>query len=387
MRTAHHVGAAWPRTSRVSRRSALRQRGERPARNGRRLRPSAPGRRGPRCRGERGGQVDVGDEPFHRQGPPLRKRVVAHDERHADRLLVGLGLGGQTVLAPEVAVVRRKDHDRVPKRSLPTEGVHDAPDHLVDGQERLQLPPSEPLGAEPEVPGPGTNPGRLVGDVPLPVAGRSPGRQVAEGPGVPPRWLGRLVWRIRGEHEEERPPGPAHEPHRLVGQPVGRVDGADCRPRLEPAVHVEPVVVVAGVRERDPAIPPRRHVRAVRVAVQVLPHVGRPVAGGAQPRRDRHAVSKRGEAAVRRPVRKDARRVRVAAGEDGDTAGAAERVGGERISEVDSMADQPVRHVRHRRERVPALVVGQDDDDVGARERGSRKAEEDDERDQSHEGA
>ena len=128
---------------------------------------------------------------------------------------------------------------------------------------------------------------------------------------------------------------------------------------------------VADRLERDPPVPAGRH--AASIGVQVLPEEAGVVPARLEPGCDRRvlvaALLEFERAAVRRVVVVDLGRVGVVAGEDAGAAGAAQRVRDERVGKRHAVLDQERLHVRHRPQRVPALVVGQDHDHVRARGR------------------
>jgi hypothetical protein len=70
--------------------------------------------------------VDV-ERDFRRLRPRLDQLRVAHQQRHADRLLVRRALVGKAMLAPEVAVVAGEDDDRVVGELLLIERFEDRP--------------------------------------------------------------------------------------------------------------------------------------------------------------------------------------------------------------------------------------------------------------------
>ena len=211
----------------------------------------------------------------------------------------------------------------------------------------------------------------LVRDVGLVVGRRTPLRDVAER--SVERGLGRrgVVRRGRRELGEHRLVlgRRQDEPLRGVAQHRGRVVGRRILPvELGLAVHREPVRVVARVHEGDPSIPPRRDVPAQRIAligVDVLAEQAGAIASVVHPRGQRRGIVERGERAVRRGLPVDARGVRVVAREDARPARTTQRVRHERMGERDAAAHQFLLHHRHRVERVPALVVGDDQQHVG----------------------
>ena len=203
------------------------------------------------------------------------------------------------------------------------------------------------------------------------------------------RHLGGRVGRVRRVVEEERLAARrvGDEVRRLLAQHVGGVliDPVAVELGRAPVgrvAHRQRVVVVplrAGLvgaeRQRGPVVPARRHVRDVRhgVLVEVLAEQPGVVAAVVQPGRQRGALFglERGEATVRRPVRVHVGAVRVLPGQDRRPAGAARGVDHEGVGEVDALIDQVALDGGHVDHLVPALVVGQDQDDVGGR-RGGR---------------
>jgi hypothetical protein len=86
---------------------------------------------------ERWGEVDVGDEASLDARLLAHHLVVAGDERHAYRLLVGDVLLDPVVLAPGVAVVRGVDGDRALQLARHLECIDHAGERLVYSEERL----------------------------------------------------------------------------------------------------------------------------------------------------------------------------------------------------------------------------------------------------------
>jgi hypothetical protein len=172
----------------------------------------------------------------------------------------------------------------------------------------------------------------------------------------------------RGEVEEERLLGRRHELARLACEHVGRVVG-DSRPVVdEPSVLVERVVVVAllGYRvHRHPGRPAGRHVVVAvdGVVVEVLADQGGVVTRIVQPDdKVRPLVEMR--IAVRPEILDHTGRVRVLAREQRGSRGAALRRRDKGVRERDPVRSEQPLHVRHPRVAVPALVVGQDHDEV-----------------------
>jgi hypothetical protein len=269
------------------------------------------------------------------------------------------------MLAPKQAVVRHVHDDRVRELAALREGLKDRGQRLVNGEEGSELPEpkgvdSRPLGCA--EPGYGPYPPRLIGDVLLVVARRPPGRKIGEGALVPLRGRRRRVRRVRREVEEERTRRGLEERDGFLREEIGGVRGLLGKREIL-AVNVEAVSVVPRLREGDPAVPTGRHVRA-RIAVQVLADERGGVARVVEPRRHGRLVAKAAEASHEAAIRVHAVRVRISARQDAGPARATERIRHEAVLKGDAASDQLALHGRHVAERVPALVVGDDEDDV-----------------------
>jgi hypothetical protein len=165
---------------------------------------------------------------------------------------------------------------------------------------------------------------------------------------------------------------PVYERDGFPGEEIGGVRGLLGDGEALP-VDIEAVGVVARSRERDPAVPPGRDVGAA-VTVQVLADQGRLVAGVVEPRGDRRGIPKIVESAHESAVLVHPGRVRVGAAQDARPARAAERIRHEAVREGDAASHELLADDGHVGERVPALVVGEDEDDVRL-SRGGRRGE------------
>ena len=301
----------------------------------------------------------------------VRQRVVADDQRDANALLVGGQLLKAAMLPPPVAVVGGEHDDRVVEPAGLAERRDDSGDRVVDGEQGLELslaeeiPLCHDLGCQPREL---SYPVRLVRDVGLVVARGTPRPDAGECAFVPRCGCRHPADRMRGEGgevQEERSLGRADERGGFVAEHVRRVVRRQSPVVDLGAVHVERVVQVAGASgESDPAVPAGRHVRS-RVADQVLADQRRVVAGRVQPGGDRRGVVENMEAAVGAAVRVDPCAVGVAAREDARPTRAADRVRDEGVREGDALRRKLALDGRHDAERVPALVVGDDEDDAG----------------------
>ncbi len=262
----------------------------------------------------------------------------------------------------------------------------------------------------------------LVGDVRLVEPGRPRQGGVDRRVVVAARRLGpdrRRVVAVGGvvvELQVERPArgGAVDLAHRTVGELVLLVVAAPNRGRSERAARgvlaaeipvvraaegaADGAVMVQGVavveagrivgRVGLPLVPAGRHRRRrvvgsrAAVLVEELAQVDGAVAGPVQPDGEVVPVdlvaAERDPSAPRRGVAEHAGVVRVAAAEQGRTGGAAERVGGHVAAEGDPVLADQVERLRHRPDPVAerrdprraqlgeGLVVGLDDDDVGA---------------------
>ena len=153
-------------------------------------------------------------------------------------------------------------------------------------------------------------------------------------------------------------------------------------------IQAEAVVVIPPAadvcrRERHPPAPAGRDVGRAGfvVGVEVLPDQRRLIPAALEPGRDRRSVVEHDERAVRPFVVVDPRGVRVRALQDRGSARTAERIDDERVREVHAVSHQHRLHVRHHRQGVPALVVGQDQHDVRASRRRRRRRRRDGEPD------
>ena len=209
---------------------------------------------------------------------------------------------------------------------------------------------------------------RLVRDVRLVERRRPPRGEVGEEPPVLRRRGRGGVRRRRRVDREHRSVGGADEVLGPSGEQIGRVILGRGAEALDGAVDGQRVPEVLGVHERDPAVPSGRHVAGERVGlirVQVLPEEAGAVPAGAECGRDRGRVIERLEATVREALPVHAGRVRILAGQDRRPARAAERARRERLGERDPSLDQRALDLRHRPERVPSLVVRDDEEDRG----------------------
>ena len=220
-----------------------------------RVRERQAGRRRDRRR-----EIDVRHEVRVRPAGRGRDPIGADHERNADRLLVRDLLLHPAVLAPEQAVVRGEDHQRVVESPRVLERVEQSSDRPID---RLQ----RPVLVDPEgvLVGRAVGPERdhrlhvrrLVRDIRLVEGRRPPGRQVREEPFVFGRGDRRVVRRRRGVDREHRTVAPADEVLRLRGEDVGRVVLGIDPVAVHGAIDREPVLEVLGVHERHPAVPSR----------------------------------------------------------------------------------------------------------------------------------
>ena len=175
----------------------------------------------------------------------------------------------------------------------------------------------------------------------------------------------------RCEHQEQRLRRRCRpdEAGGVAREDVRGVVGGSTPVCLERAVVAELVVVVgaSGVvvepREGVPVAPARRR-RRTNPAVPVLADEPRPVPDSGERGGDRRAVVEGSGAMAVGAVREHAAPVRLAAGEQRGPARAARGVDHDAVGEGRAMTGQQRLHVRHHAEVVPALVVGQDHDDV-----------------------
>ena len=312
---------------------------------------------------ERGGhQVDLRDQRV--DGRRL-DAGTAHDERDARRLLVGLALAQEPVLAQQVAVVGDEEDPRPPELAGLAAG---RPARGRSGRRRPAAPPACPRRSSAssatvlrrQV----SQPRGLVAHVGLVERRRVPGNPV-EVVGV----LGaRRVRPVRGGRREHREPRPgvlvatdeAAQP--LGGEPVElplRVDLPDG------AVDVHPGVVDHAVEQRHPAVPAGGDVRRVLGdAVHVLAEVAGVVAGRLDPGRRRVPVVPlrherlMGHVAVAPVV------VGVATGQDRGARRPAQRHRAVPLPEAHPLAHQPSPGPVHRPQRRAHLVVRDDPQDV-----------------------
>ena len=186
----------------------------------------------------------------------------------------------------------------------------------------------------------------------------------------------RIVGRERRELEIERlvrRRGGVDELNALGGDHVGEIVRRLVSVVLEGAVFVQRVVEL-GIAPAGhvPFAPARRdvgvgHGRGLHVAVQVLAHHRRLVAGALERGSERvlllAAEVEQVKAAVRTRVLEDAGVVREVAGQDRRPRRAAQRVRDEVVVERETVALHRL-HVRHVREQVHRQVVGEDEHDV-----------------------
>ncbi len=362
----------------------------------------APGR-DPRGVEDRGGHVDVGDQPA--VDATARYPRSPHQERDPDRLLVGEHLlGERPVLAVHEAVVGHVDDQGVLELAGAPKRVDDLGHALVHRLQALQLlapvllDARHLLGREAAAVrdnlrlvvhrelvevrparhrvagegvavarrrGGGAGAGRVVGIARAAAVGRDvPERQV-EGP-------------LRGRGILDQAHGaPGGLVGLVVAGPAGLRIGAE-----HPVLVDLPARVVegAGVGAAVPVRVARRHPVLELVAVQVAAHVHRAIAGGAQPDRQRAGVVERGEAAEGTAVVEHAVVMGVLAGQVGRPRGAAEREARDRLVEVGAVAPEQRVELRHQRHGRRRLVVGHDHDDVRLRERRGGQAGQDGQR-------
>src|SRR5581483_9402192 len=301
------------------------------------------------------------------------QRRVADHQRHPQALLVGAVLLVQpAVLAPAEAVVAQEDDHRVVELAAALQHPAQPRHRVVHRLQGLQLVDAELValghvaGAQQRQP---LDERRLVRDVRLVVAGRAERGQGGELAAVAVGRGGRGVGGEGGVVQEERlAAGALDELLGLLGQHVGGVVGRLRAVRLQAAVDVEGVVVVADrAGEGGPGVPAGRDVgwRGVgAVAVEVLAEQGGAVAGVVQAGGQGGAVAEGGHPAVGPLVAQHAVVAGELAGQDGGAAGAADRGGDEGVGEG---APHQALDGGHGAERVPALVVGQDQHDVRPR--------------------
>ena len=200
----------------------------------------------------------------------------------------------------------------------------------------------------------------------------------AAAPPVPRCGRVRLVRPERREVHEERLVA-RRRADESVGAAGEHVGGVVARLVPVPAAVGEPVVEVgtADVAERRERVPARRLVAGARLVgevVEVLAEQPGPVAAALQGGGDRpvlHAPPPELRPAAEPvaadvAVAEDPRVVRVQAGEDRGARRAAQRRRDHRVGEGRALLHQQGLHGRHRAEGVGALVVGQEQHDVGA---------------------
>jgi hypothetical protein len=216
----------------------------------------------------------------------------------------------------------------------------------------------------------GPEPARFVRHIGFVEARRPPRSQVIESVRIP---VGVDSRRVRGgsrEQQEERLLNSRYDPCRSRRQHVGRIVFRLVPEVQRRSVSADLVVVicfsihVGAAREREPLIPPRRDVRCVSIAVQVLADQRGVVPDVVKPCCQSGGIVEGFEATMRRAVAKHARRVRVETGHDACPARAARGISNEGVRERHAPTDEPAPNVRHRPQRVPPLVVREDDDDV-----------------------
>ena len=206
--------------------------------------------------------------------------------------------------------------------------------------------------------------------------------------------------RLRREVEEEgRATGSVvDELDRLVAQHVGRVVGIRAAERVLDAVLDQRVVEVIDLLEDVPFVPSRRLVgRRRAVPVDVLAVDAGVVARGLEPHGERRGVVEGGESAVRAPVVVHAGGVRVLRREQARAAWRAQVGGDVAVLEGDALLHQLAHDRRHdgrdavdrvgEPDRVEALIVGQDEDDVRPERRRVRPDPVDPGLEQRHQGA
>ena len=276
------------------------------------------------------------------------------------------------MLPPHHPVVRGEDDHGVLQPPGFLESIDDASHRTVNGLERLQLPRPELIELVPLAPAEhrrSHDPGRLVAHVGL-VEGRRPMlRDVFEGLLVLSHHLRGPVRGLGGEVHEQRPIGHSDQPHRFVGEDIGRVVRPSVAVSTHLSVDVQREVLVPGLRECDPVVPTQRHLPLLPrelVVVQVLADENAGVFE-VQPGRDGGSVVEGTEAAFGTRVGVDAGGMRVLARQEARARRAAGGVHDEAVVEGDAVVDEVALDDRHRPERVRALVVGDDDDDVRTR--------------------
>ena len=346
---------------------------------------------GPGQVGDRRREVDIRDQ--RRARLARRKPRSSDDQWHAYGLLVGEVLADERVLAQQEAVVGREEHDRVGEPVRRAEGVDQAPDHPVHGEQALESPAV--IGGErrrfdrlARLGDPVAHDRGLVTDVGLVIRRRPrdrPGRNVPRSRGAGrgsraifarvsngPSWCGASGATTAKKGRSE---GRVRGSDGLARQNVGLVVGGSPSVVIEVSVLVQDIAIHLKRRlpdQRMPLIParwqlpPGARVHGVAIAVQVLAEVRGLITGGLQPYRERVGAIER-RIAIRRIVREDAMVVRVLAGEERRSRRTAFRGGHEVVRERDALVDEVVLHALHHRQRGRVLVVGHHDQDVRAR--------------------
>jgi hypothetical protein len=128
----------------------------------------------------------------------------------------------------------------------------------------------------------------------------------------------------------------------------------------------EPIVGAAVLHEGEPLVPSGRDMSGIGIGpmVDVLAEEARAVAAVVEPCRQGGSLVE-GRVPAHEVVVPHACAVGIVAGQDACPGGAAERVGDEARPESDAPSGDAVEQRRHRRKRIGALVVGDDQQDVG----------------------
>ena len=303
---------------------------------------------------------------------------AAHDQWHADVGLVRRVLPLQeAVLAQVKAVVGGVDDVRPFELAGRAQRRHEAVDEIIHRLERTQAAAIGVLDAR-DHPGAQSravaDDGRLVAHVGLVERRRARQHRVREERLVSRRRRGRPVRRERRHIDEER---------RLVGgaapNQVGRLVRDDVHEKILRTVAVadglsvliEHVVVAAvGVAAHVPLRPPHGYARGGLISIQVFAEHRGAVAVGAQPGGDgRGLAAKRAEGlepAEWRRVAAHTGAVRILSAQGRGARRAAERVRDEVVVEGRALLVQQRLRLRHEGVQLGVLVVGEDEDDIGA---------------------
>ena len=360
---------------------ALQQRRQAPALH--RLGDLAPGQVD-----DGGGDVDV-EHHTGRPGPPpgLVQAGIGHDQRHPDRVLIQQPAVAEAPLAEEHAVVAGEDDDGVVGRAEVVQLLHHPAQHHVDAADHpvvaLHVGLEQLGGAEP---GPPPLPVLAAADeVGLAFDEVGPGRwrcgddrvavEVVDA-GGPDVLLGVVVLAVGGVEADRQAEGaaalgppPAQEVDDLVAGDVGQVAPAAVGPALEVVVR-PPVLEVVEVVEHGAE--GGRLGLDVHVAVALDPELADEAGGIAGPLQHRRIGQRPQAGPERRGAEVEPMAAPVHPGEKAGPAGPADRGGDEGVLEQHAPAGQGVGVgrlddvVAGRAQRRPVLVVGEQEQDVGA---------------------